>query len=100
MPNESLNGRAGRTSPDKIAEQAQRLLQASSYSALQQISCRVDEGVLTLHGALPSYFLKQVAQTLVSRLPSVQHINNRIAVRVSGASRRELQLLAEVKNGS
>ena len=97
MPNESANGQACVSPAEQIAQQAERLLQASSYSALQQVSCRVDDGALTLHGAVPSYFLKQVAQSLVARLPMVHHINNRIAVKVSSSSRRELQLMAETE---
>jgi hypothetical protein len=36
--------------------------QNSAYGALRLVSCQVDEGLITLSGSVPSYYLKQVAQ--------------------------------------
>jgi osmotically-inducible protein OsmY len=62
------------------AHEAQRLLHASSYSALCDISCLARDGVLYLYGRLPSYYLKQVAQEIASGVEGVRLVMNRIEV--------------------
>lgn len=63
-------------------ETVARLLRESPYSALRAIEVDVDrEGVLTLAGRAPTYFLKQVAQTVACRGAGVDRIRNRIEVR-------------------
>jgi len=68
----------------EVAERAESQLRRNSYVALKNISCAYQEGVLTLRGCLPSYYLKQVAQTTVSRLPGVERIVNQIEVVAPG----------------
>src|SRR5262245_33857810 len=63
-----------------VAEGAEHRLRSNSYLALKNVSCAFREGVLTLRGCLPSYFLKQMAQTAVNRLEGVQRIVNEIQV--------------------
>jgi osmotically-inducible protein OsmY len=64
-----------------VEAQAQALLRASNYLAIRHVSCEFHEGVLTLRGSVPSYYLKQVAQSVViSRLKGVAIINNRLEV--------------------
>jgi hypothetical protein len=63
-----------------IAEGAQSRLRSNSYLALKNVSCEYHEGVLTLRGCLPSYYLKQMAQTAVARLDGVERIVNEIEV--------------------
>ncbi len=67
-----------------IAEGAENRLRCNSYLALKNVSCEYREGVLTLRGCLPSYYLKQMAQTAVARLDGVQRIDNQIEVIASG----------------
>jgi osmotically-inducible protein OsmY len=69
-----------------IAEEAEIRLRSNSYLALKNVSCEHSEGVLTLRGCLPSYYLKQMAQTAVARLDGVQRIVNEIEV-ISGSPR-------------
>jgi osmotically-inducible protein OsmY len=66
--------------PQAVLEQAENCLRRNSYVALKNISCDYEEGVLTLRGCLPSYYLKQVAQTTVARLAGVERIVNQIEV--------------------
>jgi osmotically-inducible protein OsmY len=61
-------------------ETAGNLLRESRYSALRQICCEVCAGVLILRGRVSSYYLKQVAQTVVARAEGVQRIDNQIEV--------------------
>ena len=55
-------------------------LRLASYSALRRVHCEFHEGVVTLRGWLPSYYLKQLAQTLATKVAGVEQIVNRIAV--------------------
>jgi len=64
----------------EIAERAENHLRRNGYFALKNISCEYSEGVLTLTGWLPTYYLKQVAQTTVACLEGVERIENRIEV--------------------
>lgn len=60
---------------------ARRRLAESAYAPLRGISCEYREGRLILVGSVPSYFLKQVAQTLVSDLANTRTVINQINVR-------------------
>ncbi len=55
-------------------------LQATGYQGLAEVTCEFHEGVLTLHGRVPTFYLKQVAQTVVRALEDVTKIVNRIEV--------------------
>lgn len=65
------------------------LFAQSQYSALRRISTSFDGVTLTLRGQVPTYYLKQLAQTIALQLPAVREIRNRIEVD-SPRSRREL----------
>ena len=60
----------------------ERRLQGSGYGALSRVCCefQTESGVLDLHGAVPSYYVKQVAQELVRDLEGVLLVNNQIKV--------------------
>jgi osmotically-inducible protein OsmY len=76
----TIDDLAGRDPNDVVEELARRRLQETSHRALRGISCRYHDGVLTLHGRLPSYYLKQVAQTSVSGVEGVRAISNCVEV--------------------
>jgi osmotically-inducible protein OsmY len=63
-----------------VVEAAHRALQSSPYWAVRQVRCGFHEGQLTLHGHVPTFYLLQVAQELVCRLPGVEEVENRIVV--------------------
>ncbi len=75
-----LPGRGPMNPDDNIAERAENRLRGNAYLALKNVSCEYRDGVLTLHGCLPTYYLKQIAQAVVGRLDGVRHIVNDIAV--------------------
>lgn len=56
------------------------LFTQSSYAQLKRIHCDFEKGVLVLKGELPTYFLKQIAQSLATHAPGVRTISNRILV--------------------
>jgi osmotically-inducible protein OsmY len=63
-----------------VAERAESELRRNSYVALKNVACEFRDGVLTLNGCLPTYYLKQVAQEAVARLDGIARIENRIEV--------------------
>ena len=63
-----------------VQAKAQSRLRKSGYHQLQHISCEFHEGVLTLRGRVSSFYLKQVAQTLINQLDGVGEVNNRLEV--------------------
>jgi osmotically-inducible protein OsmY len=74
----------GMPQPAETAEWAENRLRGNSYLALKNISCEFADGVLTLRGCLPSYYLKQIAQETVAPLEGVAHVVNQIAVVATG----------------
>ena len=64
----------------RVEKLAERRLRESSYRALRNVRCNYHEGVLTLRGCLRSYYLKQVAQSVVARIEGVELVNNRVEV--------------------
>lgn len=67
-------------SRSSIAESAERRLRESPYQFLKRVSCDFHEGVLTLRGRVPSFFLKQLAQAAVVGLEGVEEVVNRVEV--------------------
>jgi osmotically-inducible protein OsmY len=64
----------------RIEEAAEGHLRRSGYLALRDIGCTCREGVVTLGGCLPTYYLKQIAQHVVAESEGVRAIINRIEV--------------------
>jgi osmotically-inducible protein OsmY len=72
-----------------VADTAETRLRKNSFLALRNISCEFANGVLTLDGCLPSYYLKQVAQEIVSGVLGVAQVVNLIEVASTRRSDRE-----------
>lgn len=68
------------TQSESPADMANRILRNSSYHAIRHLTCTFHDGLLTIEGGLPSFHLKQVAQTLVQGLEGVVQIENKIEV--------------------
>lgn len=65
---------------DQIVERAESNLRHNSYLSLKNVRCDYHDGALILRGCLPTYYLKQMAQSVVSRMEGVQRIVNEIEV--------------------
>jgi len=63
-----------------VAKAAEARLRTSPYSALRNLSCECDDGVLVLHGPLGSYYHKQLAQETVAGIGGVNRVVNEIEV--------------------
>ena len=65
---------------DRVLELALQLLFESRYHELRSVDCDFFAGRLVLHGTVSSFYLKQVAQTVVANLPGVVQIDNQLEV--------------------
>ena len=59
-----------------------KALKASPHRAISQLECEVADGVATLSGVVPSYYQKQLAQSIILRLNVVDRIENKVQVRL------------------
>ncbi len=55
-------------------------LRKAAYPEVRRLVCEFHEGMLCLRGRVPSYFLKQVAQTAVMEMDGVDEIHNQLEV--------------------
>ncbi len=65
------------TSPGDSAE---KILRQSSYDEIRCLKCGFRDGVLTISGQLPRFYLQQVVLTALQRIEGVDRIDNRIEV--------------------
>ena len=67
---------------NKIKDAARQTLEQNELFRGRSGLIRIDEqdGVLTLEGRLPSYYLKQMLQTVLRDVDGVKKIENRVAV--------------------
>lgn len=63
-----------------VVGMAERRLRESAYHDLRFVSCHFRDGVVTLSGRVPTYYLKQVAQTVVGKLEQVDKVVNNLDV--------------------
>jgi osmotically-inducible protein OsmY len=63
-----------------LAEAAAARLRQAPYLELRQVACAWHDGVLQLQGHVSSYYLRQIAQTLVQGLEGVEAIDNQLEV--------------------
>ena len=62
------------------ANAAERLFRESPYHPLRELHCRFSDGVLIIAGNVPSYYLKQLAQTAVQNIQGVDRVENLVEV--------------------
>jgi CheY-like chemotaxis protein len=77
---EGLLASRQRICQEDAAFAAEFRLHASPYTALKNVLCVYQKGVLTLRGNLPSFHLKQLAQETVAGLEGVDQVDNQIEV--------------------
>ena len=65
---------------DQAVVQAEALLRASPYLPLRNLICEYHEGVLTIRGRVPTFYLKQLAQAYLQKLAIAEEINNQVEV--------------------
>ena len=83
------NGASIQAERELVKREAEARLRRSSYREVRGVTCEFHEGVLTLRGHLPSFYLKQVAQSLVYGIDGVEEINNRLEAEWYGQPKRK-----------
>ncbi len=79
---------AAETSDIVLGQVHQRLTSSCHFSRhWREIRCDYRDGVLTLQGRLPTFYLKQVLQSILGGMPGIERIENRVdVVSVDGLS--------------
>jgi osmotically-inducible protein OsmY len=63
-----------------VIDEVRKQLQSSPHYPIRGLRCDFYEGVVTLRGPLPSYYLRQLAQSLVLKVAGVLELDDRIVV--------------------
>jgi osmotically-inducible protein OsmY len=67
--------------PDRsLRETVHKVLRETGYAPLWRIQCDVSDGVVELTGSVPSFYVKQLAQTAVLRLDQIRGVRNLLRV--------------------
>lgn len=70
-----------RRSRERVEREARRQLALSAYPAVRQVGCQYQNGVLCLIGTVPSFYMKQMAQSAVlHQLEGLVVIDNQLVV--------------------
>jgi hypothetical protein len=69
--------------PPSLGQRVEASLRGSGYLSLRGVVCDTRGDIIRLRGCLPTYYLKQLAQTIAAEVEGVRLIINRIIVSVS-----------------
>jgi len=69
--------------PASILEQAEQCLDDDGRLRLHSVSCAFHQGILTLSGRVPTYYVKQLAQEVLRAIDSVECIANELEVELA-----------------
>jgi len=72
----------------RVVQRCEEILRSSSYYPLRSLTCEFHEGVLSVYGVVPTYYLMQLAQALLCNLENVKEINNQVVVAQQWNQRR------------
>lgn len=64
----------------KVVSDAEKCLDGSSHLFRRSVSCAYRDGVLRLDGKVPTFYLKQIAQSLAAGVEGVDRIENALIV--------------------
>lgn len=63
-----------------VLHEAEGRLGESSHLFLRHVECHVEDDTLCLEGKVPSFYLKQTAQSLLKSLEGIKRVDNRLEV--------------------
>ena len=69
-----------RVSDENIEREVYARLAVCPYLPIRQLDCECENGIVRLLGQVPTFYLKQVAQTLVRSVTGMQHLSNLVEV--------------------
>ncbi len=64
----------------RIVAAASARLRACGYRVLANLQCESRDGVVSIKGVVPSFYLKQVAQALLKGIAEVREVRNLVDV--------------------
>jgi len=67
----------------ELAGEVRQALRSTGYAALRMVRVFADGQLVTLQGRVPSYYLKQVAQTAAMDVAGVRELHNELEVSIS-----------------
>lgn len=70
----------------KLQAKAEAVLSTCPYREVQKINCVLRNGVMFLRGQVSSFYLKQIAQTIMMNIQGVRQVVNAIQVRSTAAA--------------
>ena len=70
----------GRGVSESVLLSARRRLRAAGRQGLRSVECQWQDGTLVLRGIVPTYYLKQLAQSLFVTDPAIETVENQIVV--------------------
>jgi hypothetical protein len=73
--------------PSNVARVVSDRLASSHYLPLRRLRCRWENGTLTLLGRVPTFFLRQLAWSLVADFQEIAHRVDKIEVIGPGTAR-------------
>jgi len=83
IPSVDLGQILGNHERDSVVQAIIECLRAHPYTVLRSLSVDYNDGIVTLRGALTTYYHKQVAQESVRRIAGIVTIVNLVDVRVA-----------------
>jgi osmotically-inducible protein OsmY len=64
----------------ELTDEIAQALEATGYLRLCGVRIQAQDGVVVLHGQVPSHYLKQIAQSAAMAVAGVRQLQNEIAV--------------------
>lgn len=64
-----------------LQRQVATCLMESAFTGLRKVGCEARDGVVTLHGRVSSFYLKQLATATAGKASGVRQVRNAIHVR-------------------
>lgn len=65
---------------NRVVHEAENRLGSSHHLFLRHVACRVEDDAICLEGKVPSFYLKQTAQSLIQSVDGVARVVNRLEV--------------------
>jgi len=62
------------------AQEAKQALRATGYPPFRNVDVRFSDGVATIRGSVPTYYLKQLAQSVLINLECLRAVQNELNV--------------------
>lgn len=79
----STGGSLAPRQPASVLEQAERCLVGDARLRTYSVSCSFQQGILTIFGCVPTYYVKQLTQEVLRAIDGVDCLTNELEVQVA-----------------